>query len=375
MSEAISGHPRFTPQLVGHEAAERGFLEAWNGGRLAHAWMITGPRGLGKATLAYRIARFVLATTEDAARAATEGAGLFGGPPLFDPATPPASLDISAEHPAARRIAAGSHPDLLVLERGVDDRGRPRTEITVGEARELRPFLGQTSAAGGWRVVIIDAADEMNRNAANSVLKLLEEPPAQALILMVAHAPGRLLPTIRSRARRLALAPLDDARMERFLTARLPELAPSRRAVARAMAEGAPGRALTLAQGQGPELLAALIACLDTGRPLPDWKALIALGEAVGRPDALEAYETLVEAWGWWMARWLRAHARAGGIDREVIPGEARLAARLAGARPLEQWVELWDRLSARLRQALSANLDRKQVLITVVAEFAAASG
>ena len=85
MSEAISGHPRFTPQLVGHEAAERGFLEAWNGGRLAHAWMITGPRGLGKATLAYRIARFVLATTEDAARAATDGAGLFGGSPLFDP--------------------------------------------------------------------------------------------------------------------------------------------------------------------------------------------------------------------------------------------------------------------------------------------------
>jgi DNA polymerase-3 subunit delta' len=375
MSEVVSGHPRFTPQLVGHEAAERGFLEAWNGGRLAHAWMITGPRGLGKATLAYRIARFVLATTEDAARAATDGAGLFGGSPLFDPATPPASLDISAEHPAARRIAAGSHPDLLVLERGVDDRGRPRTEITVGEARELRPFLGQTSAAGGWRVVIIDAADEMNRNAANSVLKLLEEPPAQALILMVAHAPGRLLPTIRSRARRLALAPLDDARMERFLTTRLPELAPSRRAVARVMAEGAPGRALTLAQGQGPELLAALIACLDTGRPVPDWKALIALGEAVGRPDALEAYETLVEAWGWWMARWLRAHARTGGIGEEVIPGEARLAARLAGARPLEQWVELWDRLSARLRQALSANLDRKQVLITVVAEFAAASG
>ncbi|MEN2987351.1 DNA polymerase III subunit delta' [Tistrella sp. BH-R2-4] len=369
----LAGHPRTAAVLVGHQAAEQAFLDAWNGGRLPHAWMITGPKGLGKATLAYRVARFVLAVSGDAA-AAEAGPGLFGAAGHND-GGPAATLDIAATHPAARRLAAGSHPDLLVLERGLDDRGRPRAEITVGEARTLRPFLGQTSAAGGWRVAIIDAADEMNRNAANAVLKLLEEPPSRALILMVAHAPGRLLPTIRSRARRLALTPLDDVAIDDFLAVRAADVPEARRVIARAMAGGAPGRALTLAWGDGPALLTALIACLNTDRREPDWRALIALGELVGRPDALEAYEGLVEAWGWWMARWLRAHARHGRIAAEVITGEARLAARLAAARPLEQWIELWDRLSARLRQALSANLDRKQVLITVVAEFAAAGG
>ncbi|HYB55310.1 MAG TPA: DNA polymerase III subunit delta', partial [Alphaproteobacteria bacterium] len=162
--------PRANPDLFGQEEAEAALLEAFRGKRLAHAWILSGPRGIGKATLAYRFARFMLAHGAKA-----ESGGLFG------PATPPESLALSPDHPVFRRVASGGHADLLTLERRFDeDRRRFKSEISVEEAREVADFLHLTPAEGGWRIVVIDGAEEMNRNAANAVLKIVEEPPPNA---------------------------------------------------------------------------------------------------------------------------------------------------------------------------------------------------
>src|SRR5580698_6009222 len=188
-------------RLVGHDLAERTMLAAQQIGRLHHAWLLTGPRGIGKATLAWRFARFLLAGQEG---------GLF--------ATSPDSLDVDMNAPGRNLVDARSLPDLFHLRRTLNpDTGRMRAEIAVDDVRELGAFMHMTPAMGKWRVAIVDAADEMNRNSANAVLKILEEPPPNAVLLMVAHAPGRLLPTIRSRCRRLALQPLADEIVMRLL--------------------------------------------------------------------------------------------------------------------------------------------------------------
>ncbi|HKT20543.1 MAG TPA: DNA polymerase III subunit delta', partial [Stellaceae bacterium] len=208
--------PRANPLLKGQEAAEAVLLQAFNSGRLPHAWLLTGPRGIGKATLAYRFARFLFA----------EGVVDAGG--LFTAA--PASLAISATHSAFRQVASGGHPDLLAVERGLDPkRKRQRREIVVDDARGVAEFLHLTSGQGGWRVVIVDGADMMNTHAANSLLKILEEPPKRSVLLLVSDNPGRLLPTIRSRCRALPLKPLAPSVIIELLELYRPDLSDSAR--------------------------------------------------------------------------------------------------------------------------------------------------
>lgn len=210
--------------IVGHDAAQAALRTAWDSGRMPHAWMLSGPAGIGKATLAARFAAFVLCGGQG-------GAGLFGVGD--DP------LPVPADHPALALIAAGSHPDLRILKREPNERGALRKEITVEQVRQLAPFFG--IAADGWRVVIIDALEEMNRAAANALLKMLEEPPARTLFLGVSHAPGRLLPTIRSRVRALALKPLRDDQVAQVLAQH------GQPGTLAALAEGSPGQALRYA--------------------------------------------------------------------------------------------------------------------------------
>src|SRR5262249_14973430 len=188
-------HPRETTAWFGHAEAERALLEAFRGGRIPHGWLIGGPSGIGKATLAYRMARFVLANPDPAARAVQAAR----------------SLAVPSDHPAARRVAAQSHTDLLVLERTPGPTGALRTVITVDKVRRTVRFCGATAGGGGWRICVGATADGLQApQAANALLKVLEEPPARALFLIASHAPGRLLATIRSRCRRLMLRPLDE---------------------------------------------------------------------------------------------------------------------------------------------------------------------
>lgn len=269
-------------KLIGHGAAEEAFLDAWKGGRLHHAWLLTGPRGVGKATFAYRIARFVLS-----GGGMEEGGGLFGEP------LPPSTLDVEMEHPAVRQMLAGSSPALKVLERAVNDKGKLAKETTVDQVRALIPFLGTTPADGGWRVVIVDAADDMNRQAANALLKMLEEPPAKTLFLLISHAPGRLLPTIRSRCRRLPLAPLDALGVETVLQIAAPELSSAEIERLVPLAKGCPGRALRFAGLDVQGLEAALDALVRTADP--GGAIALELAAALSAAAAQARYEAFLE--------------------------------------------------------------------------------
>src|SRR5438045_6781510 len=230
VAEPIASPPRANPDLLGHQAAGGELRRLVGRGRMPHALLLRGPRGIGKATLAFRLARFVLAP----------GGGESGGPFLFGEdgggggdaevgeEGGSSGLAIPPESGTFRRVASGGHADLLTIERAYDPRRRRlRGEIVVGDTREIGTFLRLTPAEGGWRVVVVDGADEMNRNAANALLKILEEPPQRALLLLIAHSPGRLLPTIRSRCRRFPLAPLPTAIVAELLARYRPELDPT----------------------------------------------------------------------------------------------------------------------------------------------------
>ena len=222
-------HPRDTGHLIGQGAAEAAFLTAFNSGRLHHGWLITGPRGVGKATLAWRIARFLLATPDN-------DGGMFAPPP-------PQTLDIPDTHPVARRMAALSEPRLTLLRRPYDDKAaRLKADITVDEVRKMKSYFTLSAADGGQRVAIIDAVDDMNTSAANALLKLLEEPPARVTLLLIAHQPARLLPTIRSRCRELRLLPLSPDDLSDALTQAGGDVAPEDRAALAELAGGSVGR-------------------------------------------------------------------------------------------------------------------------------------
>jgi DNA polymerase-3 subunit delta' len=281
--EAELPHPRETFALYGHTGAEQQFLSAYRSARMPHAWLIGGERGIGKATLAYRMARFVLAHPDPAAadvRAAT-------------------TLAVPEDNAVARRIVAQGHSDLLVLERTVGDSGKLRTDIAVADVRETVHFFGSTAGEGGWRVCIVDSAEELNREGANTLLKILEEPPARALLLVVSHAPGRLLPTIRSRCRRLNLRPLEDDNVVAAAAQALGIAAEDPQLVrAASLAEGSVARAIALMDGPLlvlREKIGDLLARLPETDPL----ALHALGDSLGRGDdaAMTTFNDAVRKW------------------------------------------------------------------------------
>ncbi len=343
--------PRCNPDLVGHAEAERTFLDAWSSGRLAHAWLICGPKGIGKATLAFRIARFVLA-------GGGEGGGLFGAAPD--------SLHIPPGHPVFHRVASGGHADFKVVTRGWSDdkKTRLRTEIVIDDVRGIGGFLSLTPAEGGWRVVVVDAADEMNRNAANAVLKVLEEPPRNALMLLVSHSPGRLLPTIRSRCRRLSLPPLPETVVADLLRRGRPDLAADDVAALARLGEGSIGKAMGLAAEGGLGLYRDLVGLLQT-LPQLDIPALHGFADRVGRAEADAAWRTVTELLGWWLARLVRAGGKDGSGVAEVVAGEGVLMGRLLAAGGLERWLEVWEKVTTVFARTDAVNLDRKQALLT----------
>jgi DNA polymerase III subunit delta' len=323
-------HPRETQDFFGHGEAERELLEAYRGGRIPHAWLIGGPPGIGKATLAYRMARFVIAHPEPAAPAVQAAA----------------SLAVPADHPVTRQVAAQAHGDLLALERTEGDTGKLRTVITVDQVRRTVSFFGSTASAGGWRVCIVDTADELQQpNAVNALLKILEEPPPRALLLLVSHAPARLLPTIRSRCRRLSLRPLPEEHVIRGVAQALaldPSDAKLREAAA--LAEGSIGRAVALSIGPALALRKRMVELL-VRLPAMDPLALHALGDAIGgsEPQKLENFVDAVNAW---LVARLEDPRRSN--DERV-----RLA-------------EAWDRINSAARDADEYNLERKPLVFRV---------
>ncbi|OYX44106.1 MAG: DNA polymerase III subunit delta' [Rhodobacterales bacterium 32-67-9] len=347
-------HPRDTARLIGQGAAERAFLDAVAAGRLHHAWLLTGPLGVGKATLAWRIARFLLATPEE------DGGGLFG-----TPAPTPDTLDIAPDHPVARRIHAGSEGRLFVLRRAWDDeRKRLKTVITVDEVRRMKNFLHMSSTDGGRRAVIVDPVDEMNVAAANALLKMLEEPPHGVTFLLVSHQPSRLLPTIRSRCRELRLATLrPDDLADAMAQAGAdvgdgPALA--------VLAAGSVGEAIRLANLDGLDTYGAIVALFSTLPQLDRTRAL-KLAEAAAQRGADEKLDLLLSLMDLFLARLARTGA-LGSAGAEAAPGEAALLARLApDADAGRRWAALHQSLGARARHGRAVNLDPAALILDMV--------
>jgi DNA polymerase III subunit delta' len=356
--------PEGNPDLRGHDAADETLLRAFQSGRLPHAWLITGPRGIGKATLAYRCARFILAQDGQGQDQGQEQ-GLFGA------ASPPDSLYLDPAHPVFRRVASGGHADLRVLTRGVDEKtGKPRSEIPVRDIRRLGDFLHMTASEGGWRTVIVDPVDELNRSAANALLKVLEEPPANALLLLVCHAPGNVPATIRSRCCHLPLSPLPEAVVAELLAAYAPGVAADDRAALARLAEGSIGHALDLAAGGGLALYRDMVRVMDD-LPRLDAARLHAFGERLAKDRDGTSFRTGMELLSWWLARMIKGGA-TGHLPAEIVAGEGGAMERLLARRPLAQWVPVWEKTARCLSRTETANLDRKQAVIATFLDIEA---
>ena len=335
--------PRANPTLLGHPEAEASLCTALAGGRLHHAWLITGPEGIGKATLAYRFARRLLA-----------------GRPAFGATDGEGGLALDPAHPVFRRIAAGAHADLITVERGYDEkRKRLRKVITVEDVRRVAGFMALTPAEGGWRVALVDGAEEMNPAAANALLKVLEEPPARAVLLLVSAAPGRLLPTIRSRCRRLRLSPLPDPAMAELLARALPQLDETARGRLVTLAEGSPGRALLLAEAEGLAIAALVEGVLAALPALPPQRAH-EIADTLGRGET--GFATFMDL--------LRA-ALAAAL-RETLCGRADpQQERLVALRPLAAWGDVWHGLTRLQDETERFALDRRQAIVAGLALLA----
>ncbi|MBM7069905.1 DNA polymerase III subunit delta' [Actibacterium sp. 188UL27-1] len=347
-------HPRHTPALLGQSAAEETFLQAFNAGRVHHAWLISGPAGVGKATLSWRIARFLLATP------VAQADGLLGDP------KPIATLDIPAEHPVARRVIALSEPRLFLLRRPWDDKAkRLKQDITVDEARKLKGFFALSAAEGGRRVVIIDTANQMNIAAANAVLKLLEEPPENTTLLLISDQPSALLPTIRSRCRTLHCVPLGSDDLAFALAAQDPE-ADSPSAAVAALAGGSVGAAVSLVMQDGVDLYRRLVTLIQTVPKLnrPDSIALADWAAARGAEGRLDMTLNLIHLF---LARLARSGV-VGPPAIEAAEGEAALFARLCpAAGAARAWAELHQVLGAEARHGRAVNLDPSALILDMI--------
>jgi DNA polymerase-3 subunit delta' len=319
--------------LFGHGEAIAAFREGLDAGRLHHAWLLAGPEGIGKATFADKAALRVLA----------QGAG---------PAVDAPGLDVSDDHPAASLVAAGSHPDLMRLERLTRDGGTDLVRsISVEQVRGLQRLFTTTSSMSPWRVVVIDAIDDLERNGANALLKNLEEPPPSTLFLLVSHAPARLLPTIRSRCRLLRLSPLDDDAMTSALEAALPEAESDEIRSLVAVGEGAPGRAIAWRGLDIGALDAAMDALVRHGDPANARRS--ALAQSLALKAAQPRYEAFL--------------ARA----------PSRIAAEAKGRSGTEriEAVKLWERATDLAGGARRLSLEPQSVAFELAGMLAALAG
>jgi DNA polymerase-3 subunit delta' len=320
----MSPEPRANPKFLGHQGAVAALHAAATSGRLHHAWLIGGGAGIGKATLAYRFARWLLAGVTSA------------------------DLSVEPWHPAFKRVAANTHADLLTIDRRLNDKTKKmQTEIVIDTVHEVGKFLRLTAGEGGWRVVVVDGAEDMNRNAANALLKLLEEPPKRAILLLVSHAPGRLLPTIRSRCRSLNLGPLADGEVETLLADYAPELARADRGRIARLAEGSIGTALTLAEETGIAIAALVDEAL--AGPVPAARAQAIADAAARAEDGFEIFFALL---------------------RSGLAAATRRAARQVSAQNLAPRVGVWQEFGKLEREVQTLNLDKRAAIIVALSQL-----
>lgn len=327
-------HPRETMALVGHGQAEQALLAAYTSGRPHHAWLIGGLEGIGKATLAYRMAKFVFAYPDP------------------DRIRDAADLSVPGNNIAVRQVISQSHPDLMVLRRSVGEDGKTiSTQIKVDHVRKLLTFFGSTAGSGGWRIAIVDTADDLNAAGANALLKILEEPPPRSFLFLIAHHPGRLLATIRSRCRKLALHPLPPADCIMAAKIARADLDEAMLAAAAQIAGGSVRRTIALASGDSLIVHRSLQALLDH---LPDVETSAA--HALADLCAGRAGDEVFELFLGFLQDWLHARLRLDAPER------------------LARWAEVWEKLRQTASDVEIYNLDRKPFVLSTLSMLAAAS-
>lgn len=353
-------HPRDTARLIGQDAAEAAFVDAFNSGRLHHAWLLTGPRGVGKATLAWRIARFLLATPDP------DDGGMFAPEPAQ-------SLAIPADHPVAQRVASGGEGRIRNVTRSVSATTKKlRQEITAEDIRSLNGFFQMSAPDGGYRVVIIDDADLMNVTAANALLKMLEEPPARAVLLLISHQPSGLLPTIRSRCRTLPLRTLDEAEVAQAMAQA--EVEAGDPAALTALSGGSVGGAMRLSLLGGAALYAEVLALVDT-MPRMDRPRALKLAEAAAARGAEDKRDLLFVLIELLLSRLARTGAMGAPPQPEASRGEAAILQRLS---PTPQHARVWADLAAetraRTRHGIAVNLDPAALVLDTILKISQAA-
>lgn len=356
--------PRNTIELVGHEHAEQLFLDAFNAEKIHHAWMITGPKGIGKATLAYKMARFLLNNPPED----DQGPGLFGD--VLEKAAL-TSLETDLESQANRLVNAGSNPDLMITERTEDPKtGKMRSNILVDDVRKINQFFHKTSSDGGWRVAIVDTADEMNRNAANAILKILEEPPKNSILIILAHAPGRLLPTIKSRCRMLPLKPLKSQTVKEILQKNYPDKEENIIDGYVALSNGSPGYAISLIEHQGLKVYREILGLLST-MPNINVPLMHDFAGAITTKKSGDTFLLFSEMLSQFISRMVRhvSYLNTGHTHniKEALTEEFKLMEELGEIIPLDQWAGLWEKISEKMKVTDQLNMDRKQTVIDIL--------
>ena len=338
--------PRDVYSLVGHKDEEAKFASMFTGDTLHHAWLLNGPKGIGKATLAYRMIRRVL-----------------GGMPETD-----GTLDVPHSDPIAQRVQSLGHGDFLLIRRPYDQKTKKlRAEIPITEARKIGDFFSRKASEGRWRVCLIDSIDEMNRNATNAVLKTLEEPPEKALLILLSSAPGRLLPTIRSRCMSLPLRPVADADLRSWLSERSSGVSPDDIEAAVFLANGAPGKAF--AYIQNADTVLRPLARFMSGFPRQNPAVLHSIS------DTLSLVKNKVSHDLFWDGLQSILHAQAiYAATGEWAFGESGSAfAPIALQRGAEEWAKIRKELDDIRLAGAGLNMNKKNVLLQGLIRIGAA--
>lgn len=327
--------------FFGHNDAEQALLSAWLSQKMHHAWLLTGPKGIGKATFAYRAARFIFEQGADSHLSLM----------------PPTSLATDPQSTSARQVANRAHPNLLSIERPYDQKSkRFKTEITVDEVRKTVKFFGSTAGEATWRVCIVDPADDLNSNAANALLKVLEEPPEHTVFFLVSHAPGRLLPTIRSRCRRLSFAALENPTLSSAIEG-LEIAAPDMVERVSQICDGSLRKAAELQSDDGLLLVHAFERLL-TEPFKPDYESLHNFGDLVAQRGKDQRFGNFSDLAHRYLSQLLKDKSRTGGHSAEQLMDVANA----------------WEEISEQIQQTRIFNLDKKQTAIEVIRKLAAAS-
>jgi DNA polymerase-3 subunit delta' len=346
-SDDLLKPPHQSSLFLGHENVENEMLSLWNSGRMPHAFILNGIKGIGKATFAYRLARFILKESEGGA------GGLFG-----DDMTPE-NLNVAHDHPVSAKVASGGHPDILTIARPFDERkGQFKNEIPVDDIRKVAPFLRKTSGDGGWRIVIVDDANMMNRNGQNALLKILEEPPKNALLMLVTHGAGGLLPTIRSRCRFVAFDALDDAHVSTLLNKAVDTpVMPSDGDILKAMTHGSAGQAIELLQDDGISAVHVLLGGLAQIQNLSE-DQIDALALSYGKSGDAKTITQFHFILNWWFETLIDIAVKGqktqyvGGIELEIPMGY-----------DLKKLLMKHEEVEAHIHACLNGNLDKRYMI------------